>query len=112
MALQGPLRGINRLHSCSTVTMDLIRKLLVHVVRDAFYCVRFGFRCPKHLHCILHLDSNKYKGSPPRGLSKAPTKASANMAACLTACEGAALVHPPDVPACVVQPEGGKIPWL
>ena len=30
----------------------------------------------------------------------------------MTAFEGAALAHPPDVPACVAQPEGGKIPWL
>ena len=41
-------------HSCSTITIDLIRKLLIHVVRDAFY-VRFGFRCLKHLHCIRDL---------------------------------------------------------
>ena len=45
---------MDRLHSCSTVTIGLIRKLLVHVVRDAFY-VRFGFRCPKHLHRIRDL---------------------------------------------------------
>ena len=34
------------------------------------------------------------------------------MAVCLTACEGAALAHPPNVPACVAQPDNGKIPWL
>ena len=45
---------MDRLHSCSIVTIGLIRKLLVHVVRDAFY-VRFGFRCPKHLHRIRDL---------------------------------------------------------
>ena len=45
---------MDRLHSCSSVTIGLIRKLLVHVVRDAFY-VRFGFRCPKHLHRIRDL---------------------------------------------------------
>ena len=32
---------MDRLHSCSTITIGLMRKLLVHVVRDAFY-VRFG----------------------------------------------------------------------
>ena len=45
---------MNRLHSCSTITIGLIRKLLVHVVRDAFY-VRFGFRCPRHLQRIRDL---------------------------------------------------------
>ena len=45
---------MDRLHSSSIVTIGLIRKLLVHVVRDAFY-VRFGFRCPKHLHRIRDL---------------------------------------------------------
>ena len=33
---------MDRLLSCSTITISLIRKLLIHVVRDAFY-VRFGF---------------------------------------------------------------------
>ena len=45
---------MDRLHSCSNVTIGLIRKLLGHVVRDAFY-LRFGFRCPKHLHRIRDL---------------------------------------------------------
>ena len=45
---------MNRLHSCSTITIGLIRKLLVDVVRDAFY-VRFGFRCPRHLQRIRDL---------------------------------------------------------
>ena len=45
---------MNRLHSCSTITIGLIRKLLVHVVRDAFY-VRFGFKCPRHLQRIRDL---------------------------------------------------------
>ena len=76
-------------------------------------CMFYAYNSCKAAKCaFLHSDSNKYKGPPPRGLSKAPTKASANMAACLTAFEGAALAHPPDVPACVAQPEGGKIPWL
>ena len=39
---------MDRLHSCSTITIGLIRKLLVHVVRDAFY-VRFGFSLLPHL---------------------------------------------------------------
>ena len=45
---------MDRLHSYSTVTIGLIRKLLVHVVRDTFF-VRFGYRCPKHLHQIRDL---------------------------------------------------------
>ena len=45
---------MNRLHNCSTTTISLIRKVLVHVVRDAFY-VRFGFRCPHHLQRIRDL---------------------------------------------------------
>ena len=45
---------MDRLHNYSTVTIGLIRKLLVHVVRDTFF-VRFGYRCPKHLHQIRDL---------------------------------------------------------
>ena len=45
---------MSRLHNCSTHTISLIRKLLVHVIRDAFY-VRFGFRCPQHLQRIRDL---------------------------------------------------------
>ena len=48
------LEAIDRLLSCSTITIGLIRKLLIHVVRNAFF-VRFRFRCPKHLHRILDL---------------------------------------------------------
>ena len=76
-------------------------------------CMFYAYNSCKAAKCaFLHSDSNKYKGPPPRGISKAPTKASANMAACLTALEGAALARPPDVPACVAQTEGGKISWL
>ena len=75
-------------------------------------CMFYAYNSCRAAKCaFFHSDSNKYKGPPPRGLSKAPTKASANMAVCQTAFEGAALAHRPDVPACVAQPDNGKIPW-
>ena len=45
---------MTRLHNCSTFTISQIRKLLAHVVRDAFY-VRYGFKCPQHLQRIRDL---------------------------------------------------------
>lgn len=45
---------MNKLYQCSVTTISSIRKLLNHVVRDAFF-VRHGFRCPQHLQRIRDL---------------------------------------------------------
>ena len=76
-------------------------------------CMFYAYNSCRAAKCaFLHSDTQKYKGPPPRALSKGPPKAPANMAQCITAFEGAALAHQSNVFACAAQTDNGKIPWL
>ena len=76
-------------------------------------CMFYAYDSCRAAKCaFLHSDTNKYKGPPPRALSKGPPKAPATMAQCISAFGGAALAHQSNVHACAAQPTNGKIPWL
>ena len=50
-SVRSPSLEMSKLAHCALVTINQIKKLLIYVVRDAFY-VKFGFRCPRH-HMII-----------------------------------------------------------
>ena len=102
----GPPKTPRSANAAKTANMTAAEKAKVP-------CMFYAYNSCRAAKCaFLHSDTNKYKGPPPRALSKGPPKAPATMAQCITAFEGAALAHQSDVFACAAQPDNGKIPWL
>ena len=98
----GPPRTPRSENAAKTANMTAAEKAKVP-------CMFYAYNSCRAAKCaFLHSDTQKYKGPPPRALSKGPAKAPATMAQCVTF-EGAALAHQSNVFACAAQPDNGKI---